>query len=265
MIFNQSLRNSTRFALLASLACIFHKVVPTILMYHSISDDGAFFSVSSHAFDRQLSWLKKAGHQFFTLDALFQQLHAGTNVLHNAVFVTFDDGYRNNLDQALPILEKHQVPATIYVCSDFVENGRSDKGIPICNQSELQRLANHPLITIGGHTKSHPKLSKLSNDDALEEMILGKNALEIMIGKRIYHFAYPKGDYSFATTKLVSQAGFATAVTVNAGSVNPSDFPYALKRVPVDQGLPFPLFKYSCREVMGRYAHFRSLFSGMYP
>ena len=60
--------------------------------------------------------------------------------------MTFDDGYRDNLEAALPILERYSAPAAIYVASGYVESGTGASGLPVCNAGEIARLGHHPQI-----------------------------------------------------------------------------------------------------------------------
>tara|TARA_R110002096_G_scaffold435697_1_gene662148 strand:+ start:11196 stop:12287 length:1092 start_codon:yes stop_codon:yes gene_type:complete len=88
------------------------------------------------------------------------------------------------------------------------------------NWKQLQTLAESPLATIGGHTLSHPNLSRLKPSEARAEIVLGAERLEEKLGRYPDHFAYPYGD-SEAVEKtmfeLVEQLGFATAVTTRGG------------------------------------------------
>ena len=82
------------------------------------------------------------------------------------IYLTFDDGYKDNLLKALPILERLEVPATIFVCSSFV-----DAGDPrFLSKQDLRLLADHPLITIGSHGKDHLNLAQCSDIQLTSEL-----------------------------------------------------------------------------------------------
>jgi peptidoglycan/xylan/chitin deacetylase (PgdA/CDA1 family) len=84
---------------------------------------------------------------------------------------------------------------------------------------ELRTLVQHPLITIGSHTVSHPVLPKLSDREAGEEIEQGVRKLEAELGCKINHFAYPFGFASARDARLVSELGIRTAVLTRKGNV----------------------------------------------
>lgn len=94
----------------------------TILRYHSVSEDGDYRSptiaVSPSAFDRQMGYLAKH-YSVLPLGELLSRVVAG-EIPRNAVAITFDDGYRDNVEIALPILRSHGLTATFFVTSDAV-------------------------------------------------------------------------------------------------------------------------------------------------
>ncbi|MEG6509576.1 polysaccharide deacetylase family protein [Methyloligella sp. 2.7D] len=95
----------------------------------------------------------------------------------------------------------------------------------IMNWDELRELAADPLVTIGGHTKGHYAVAKLSAANAKEEMIGGADRIEAELGTRPEHFAYPYGDELSAGPRdfwLAKECGFKTAVTTRKGMIFPA-------------------------------------------
>lgn len=91
------------------------------------------------------------------------------------------------------------------------------------NWSEVEHLANLPNVTIGAHTHSHPVLSRLSDDDAFEEIIRSKKILEKRLDKQVKHFAYPFGGPDEASQREFRQIealGFESAVTTRMGAID---------------------------------------------
>jgi peptidoglycan/xylan/chitin deacetylase (PgdA/CDA1 family) len=236
-------RNLIRFAALAGLCALFPRRVPTVLMYHSIHDaTWPFFTVKPATFERQLTHLVESGCRFVSMDEVTAHVRGSKSLPANAVCLTFDDGYRDNLECALPLLERFSAPATIFVASGYVESGVTEQGLPICSTAEIAELAAHPLVTIGAHTHSHPRLSRLSAAAVQHEISYGRARLEEWAGKPVLHFAYPKGDFNAETVEIVRAAGFASAVTVRPQHINAGRDAMRIGRVPVDAGLPFPFF-----------------------
>lgn len=156
--------------------------------------------------------------------------------------ITFDDGYADNLHNALPILEEHNVPATIFITAGYVGQNKSfywdnnipleDKGRPMAID-EAKVLSNSHLIEIGGHTIDHPKLAKLPETDQFNEITGGKKILEETLNLSCLSFAYPFGgrdSFDKKTVKLVKEAGFRYAcANIHERITNRSDL-YALPR-----------------------------------
>ena len=256
------IRRWLRYAGLWTLGKLYPQTVPTVLMYHSISAANTFFfTVSPAVLRRQLEYLADQRHEFITLDAIAAHYQAGQALPDQAVCLTFDDGYQDNLTAALPILAEFHCPAAVYVVSDFVKQPTAQTRLPICSLNELRQLAAHPLITIGGHTQSHRKLVRLSAAEAAAEIGNGKAQLEDWLGQSVRHFAYPHGSYTPQTLELVQNAGFRTAVTTTPEHANAHRDPFRIGRVAVDQGLPFWLFRTCCTESVTVYTRLKQLFT----
>ncbi|MDF3812587.1 MULTISPECIES: polysaccharide deacetylase family protein [Rhodopseudomonas] len=85
---------------------------------------------------------------------------------------------------------------------------------------QLKMLAHHPLVTIGGHTVTHPSLGQLSEAHAYDEIAQNKRFLEELGGQPVDHFAYPFGRPDSCGPReaaLVRKAGFCTATTTHHG------------------------------------------------
>jgi len=102
------------------------------------------------------------------------------------------------------------------------------------NWDEVHQLANLPNATIGAHTHSHPILSRLSDDEAFQEVRLSKEILENKLARPVRHFAYPFGGAAEASEREFQQIealGFETAVTTRMGAIDPMQIDqYALPR-----------------------------------
>jgi peptidoglycan/xylan/chitin deacetylase (PgdA/CDA1 family) len=155
------------------------------------------------------------------------------------VGITFDDGYQNNLQNALPILQRRAFTATCYAVSNMIGgNNVWDKGL----------VAQKPLMTkddwktwlaagmeVGSHTRTHADLEKVSTEQALGEIGGSREELESLLGCRVRHFCYPYGRYRVEHSRMVQQAGYATATTTRRGRVHEDHDPMTLRRVLVAQ------------------------------
>ncbi len=100
--------------------------------------------------------------------------------------------------------------------------------------SELNELASHPLIDLGAHTITHPILPTLSLDAQFNEIVGSRYSLEKMINRQVHSFAYPNGDYSEQTRKLVDAAGYKAACTTVNGTVQQGDDVFQLRRCAIN-------------------------------
>jgi peptidoglycan/xylan/chitin deacetylase (PgdA/CDA1 family) len=209
--------------------------VSVILLYHSIGN-GTSQSLSRDAFESQLDLLAER-FRFVRLDDLRRSL-ADPGDGQNRVSITFDDGFLDNFDQALPALERRRAPATFFIATGFLGGrfGTSAGELPMMAPAHLEEIAARG-HEIGAHTVSHPKLTRISLDSAREEMRDSKAFLEDLLQKPVTSFAYPKGDYNAAVRDVARQVGFENAVTIEEGLVrSPPDW-LALPRVWVSNRL----------------------------
>lgn len=180
---------------------------------------------------RTLSWLK----QYFNILTPNQFLNSD----NPGVLLTFDDGFANNVDVLLPILEEFSAPAVFFVTLQHVLNPRDwlpatrrlveqvwhrSEEVPETTArnffdgmtvEQLQACARHPLITIACHSISHPFLSECSLSEQEREILGSKRLLEEITGKPIDTFAFPTGDYDENSIQLVEQAGYKAAFAVD--------------------------------------------------
>lgn len=202
-----------------------------ILTYHSVGRRRYEMNVTPEAFAAQMAWL--SAHQRVIPLAAAAAGEPG-------VAITFDDGYRDNLVNALPMLEHYHFPAALFVVSGCL--GRTlpgerepDTGI-LLTPDELREAASRGLC-IGGHTRNHPRLSALDRAAQVEEIAGGKIELEAILGQPVTTFAYPYGsalDYTAESEEIVREAGFASAYSNRYGPVKASDAPFALRRIWID-------------------------------
>jgi peptidoglycan/xylan/chitin deacetylase (PgdA/CDA1 family) len=202
-----------------------------ILTYHSIGYRKYEMNVTPEAFAAQMDWL--ATHK----DVISLEAAADGQ---SGVAITFDDGYADNLENAVPVLEKYGFPATIFVVSGHLDQTLPEECEPetgrLLSEKELRESARRGL-EIGAHTVNHPHLSLLSPDEQAAEIAGSKAHLEEILGQPVPAFAYPYGsalDYGPETKLLVAQAGFSFACSNQYGHNTPPADCWALRRIWID-------------------------------
>ncbi|MFP7299429.1 polysaccharide deacetylase family protein [Neobacillus niacini] len=179
-----------------------------ILIYHSIDEYNGKGSkelfVTPENFEKQMLYLKKQGYTLLTFE---NWQHS--NSYRKPIFITFDDGYKNNKN-AFNILQKlkddkFQPTATFFVISDFI--GHSNR----LDQEELKWMSESGVISVQSHTATHPDLTKLV--DLQDELLESKGKIEKITGKPVIALAYPFGNFNehvVAETKKYYSFGLTT-------------------------------------------------------
>jgi peptidoglycan/xylan/chitin deacetylase (PgdA/CDA1 family) len=151
------------------------------------------------------------------------------------VSLTFDDGTADFVEEALPELVAHGVPATLYVATDFVEAGRAfpDDGRP-ASWAGLRDALSTGLVTIGSHTHTHRLLDRVGGPEAAEELDRSIGLIEERLGVACTHFAYPKALPGSPEAEQEVRRRFRTAAL---GGTQPNPYgrtdPYRIRRSPV--------------------------------
>jgi len=217
---------------------------PRILFYHMISEwkPGMKFKglrVSPGDFEQQIHYLAENDWQFLTMSQLAN--HPGEK--EKQVAITFDDGYLDNLTAALPILQKYNACATLYLVEDRHDRDWSVAKKAHHNSGELMRedklnddqvttLLQSGCFELGGHTRTHCNLASTSSQDKIDEINGSRKRLSELFDCQLSSFAYPFGIYGHEDIDLVAQAGYLTAVTTQEGIDLDPDL-YQLQRIKV--------------------------------
>lgn len=215
-----------------------------ILMYHQIDvppPSGTPLRglvVSPGSFARQMWLLKCLGYRGLSMRDLEPYLEGKKQ--GKVVGITFDDGYQNNLINALPSLIKMDFTSTCYGVSGMLGGINSwDQAIGVPRQSLMDRddwsnwLAAG--MEVGSHTRTHSDLSQISEEDALDQIAGSKKELENILNCEVRHFCYPYGRFNKSHRQMIKQAGYVTATTTHRGRVQMGDDLFSLKRVLVAQ------------------------------
>jgi len=220
---------------------------PRILMYHMISSPrpGARFNglrVAPELFERQLRWLCEQGWTSYTVSELVE---LGERVPPRAFSITFDDGYADNLENALPLLEKYNCKATLYLVVDrfdrdwsMARKAHHDEGElrnePKLSDGQVERLIDSGRVELGSHSVTHANFARLGEAEVTRELVRSRQLLEQRFSVSVTSFAYPFGIYRPAQASLLAGAGYRSAVTVNEGIDAPPDWkPMELRRIKI--------------------------------
>jgi peptidoglycan/xylan/chitin deacetylase (PgdA/CDA1 family) len=185
-----------------------------ILTYHSIDDSGSVISMPPATFRRHMEFLAKAAIPVVPLGQVLTR--------PGSVAITFDDGFANLIDHAIPVLVEHNFPATIFLVTSYCGGqnnwpGQSyDKASVLPLMSWEQAAALPPEITIGAHTVNHPDLTRLKPEECERELRECRAQIEQRLGHAPCWLAYPYGTSS-TMVQQIARRYFNLAVGTTLG------------------------------------------------
>lgn len=207
-----------------------------ILMYHHIRIPPAgakrlekILTITPQDFYHQMELLYKEGYRTISLKQLFEKKW------QKKFIITFDDGYKDVITEAYPILASFGFKATIFlIVNEIGKPGHLD-------WADIRFLESQGW-EVGCHTMNHLNLTHLSPDKQWDEIYLSKKILEKKLGHPILFLSYPAGRFNENVIQLVQLAGYQGAVTTIPGKVNKINDIYKLKRVRINGGTPLNYF-----------------------
>lgn len=225
------------------------KTIP-ILMYHNIGQppEGAKLRglyVRTGAFARQMWLLRLMGFKGLSMSAAMPYLRGEKK--GRVAVITFDDGYRDTLEQALPVLNSVGFSATCYVVSGRT-GGHNDWDAAALNVTK-ELMSNEQVkawqaagMEVGAHSRTHPRLSKCTDEELQNELAGSKADLEALTGAPVTQFCYPYGDFDARVAEAARKAGYSAATTTQRGRARPGDDAMRLRRILVSGSNMLHLF-----------------------
>lgn len=191
-----------------------------VLCYHAVSERWpAALSVTPSALDRQLGELVRRGYRGARFTEAVTSFRSAPTVV-----VTFDDAYRSVLERAKPILDRHGLPGTVYVPTDWPDDARPmrwpgiDRWLGTPHADELRGLSWDELRDladagweIGSHTCSHPHLTQVGDAALVRELTESKARVEAALDRPCTSLAYPYGDVDARVESATGEAGYLAA------------------------------------------------------
>lgn len=218
-----------------------------IICYHSLtkSKNETIFpktTVFINEFEKQIDYLISEGYKSIGFTELEDFLD-GKFTLNNEKYflITFDDGFKNIKDYAIPYLERNEIHCIVFICTDFIDERKSHEFIHwnnkteinisdkiknkkyneyrLVNEKEIIELDQNKYVLIGSHSCSHYNFNDIPEIDQRYQLLKSKEKLESILKKPIDHFAFPNGAYNYRSYNL-SREYYKYIYSVEKGIVN---------------------------------------------
>ena len=199
-----------------------------ILMYHSVGaivpeDQLGLYSLSPDQFQAQIQALATARDQFPILE------FSAAKAADRGLAITFDDGYRDTLYRAAPMLCSLGLPFTVFVATCYLNSGD-----PLyLSPSDLRELASMPGVTIGSHGATHCRLTDCTDINLQEELSTSKQILESILQKPVTTLSYPHGAVDARVRNVAALNGYMLAACSKFGPNAGERDPMLLKRLDI--------------------------------
>lgn len=202
--------------------------------------------IAPATFEQHLKYLAENG---YTAKTLSEFADMNNRAGHKNVVITFDDGYQDFYNYALPLLNRYKMPATVFVPAGLIDKGRCElEGKRLMSWEQIRECSNQG-IEIGSHSNTHTLLVNIDRNDLAHELSESKKEIENQLGHQINSFAYP---YRFPEENrpfvnllcsLLEKNGYTFGVTTRIGTAKPGHNPLQLKRLPVNEFDDTALFR----------------------
>lgn len=212
-----------------------------VLMYHRIAEDGpltlARFRVSPARFEAQLRALRRHGCHAIGSATLRWFLAAQQPLPGRPVLITFDDGYRDFLELAWPILRANDFTAEVFVPTDLVGQTASwdashGEPAPLLDWEDLGALAREGVV-FGSHLARHVDGRGMSSADLADELARSRAVLEARLGREVRSFAAPYGGLDERFARLAAACGYEIGFSTHPAAARLDDPPLMLPRIEV--------------------------------
>lgn len=211
-----------------------------VLFYHRVADEHPNdWTMSRADFTRQIDWFQKQ-FDLVSLEEVQNRVRSGSND-RPTLSITFDDGYAENSEYALPLLIERKIPVTYFATVNQTLKQIPfphdvERGCPLpTNSLESMIALDAAGIEIGAHTRNHADLGKITDERILiDEVITSSLELEAAIGRKIRYFAFPYGLTPNLNSKvfgMLRAAGFLGVCSAYGGWNDVGDDPFHIQRL----------------------------------
>lgn len=193
-----------------------------VLMWHDVilSKKEVWFDTTVNELKSQFASIKRRKFNVISMQTLKQHLIDGTPLPSRPLVLTFDDNNLGLYQNAFPLLKQYKYTASFFAHTNYIGVTTSKKH---CDWKQLIEMQKSGLVTVEGHTCSHPAdLRKLPDEEVDKELRDSKAVIEKHTGRPVIAFAYPEGKFDDHVAKMVADSGYKLAFTEDWGSAGAS-------------------------------------------
>lgn len=222
-----------------------------ILMYHQVLPEKEIrvkndLIISAENLDEQLKYIQKNYNTLF-----FKELESHKSA-KNKIILTFDDGYYGNLKYLIPLLEKHQLKATIFIPTELIQKENPKESRHMMTFEEVKSL-NPDIVEIALHSHSHKNYSEMSLEDAEKDLLTNIEVLQRHHINFTKALAYPYGKFPEGEKKkhffaILEKAGIMAALRIgNNIDSYPWKKKFEIRRIDIKGSDSFTIFKWKLK------------------
>lgn len=215
-----------------------------ILVYHDIkAGSSERLNLTTEEFAEQMKYLKDEEYSVITIDQLLESWRGESEIPDRSVVITFDGGYRGVYDNALPILEQYQFPATIFLATNLV--GTSDRYI---SWEQAHAMQSTGLIDIESNTLNRRAITRAGSKNLQQQdLVTSKQTIEWKLQKPVKYVAYPLGVYDLETLQFSRNAGYSAGFTIEYGFAHKNPRTFIFDRVPIFENGSMTMLRFKIR------------------
>jgi len=233
-----------------------------VLLYHHVGPErpGTMrgLTVSPEKFARHVGWLARRGYKGICPSDWLRWRQEGKGLPEKPVLITFDDGYEDLVEHALPVLRRYGFGGAVYVVTKHPggtnawDEARGWGTMRLMTADQIRFWATQG-IEFGAHSRTHADLTSLDAEELTEEIAGSAKDLASILGSRAVSFAYPYGFHNRRVEDCVRSA-FDLAFIADDDNEGLNDLrtdPHLLLRTMVQSD--DSLLAVECRARWGRY------------
>ncbi len=208
------------------------KNAAVIFAYHRIGEDQyPETNLRREQFAAHIKELTSGDYNVLPLPQIIKALKNAEKLPPNTVAITFDGGHNSIINAALPLLEKSDLPFTVFISTDHI-----DRHTPhYMDWNDIRRLDKIKGVTIGLHPASYIRLNGEPEAEITRQINTARARYREELGKEPQFFAYPFGEYSEQYRSIIEKQGFMASFGQQSGVAYAGTDPYSLPRFPMTE------------------------------